>query len=390
MAPITFHLRSEDKKLEHRSALTPNTVRELLENGFAVNVERSPVRIFRDIEFEEAGATLVQTGSWPDAPVDNIIIGLKELIEEDFPLVHTHIQFAHCYKGQGGWEEVLSRFPRGGGTLYDMEFLEDENGRRVAAFGYHAGYAGMALAIMDWAWQLFSGGKTPMPGKQYYKNVGDLIEEVKADLEKGLAKTSGRIPQILVIGALGRCGGGALDLCRAVGIPESNLLKWDMAETAKGGPFIEIRESDIFVNCIYLSADIPKFVTEDFLKQGPRQLSVVADVSCDTSNPLNPIPFCNKPTYFDKPTITLPESEFCNPPLSYITIDHLPSLLPREASESFSAALLPSLLELKNRSNSRVWQKAGQLFHDKVATLPPQLQQAKGIPNGNVVPAVGP
>ena len=274
----------------------------------------------------------------------------------------------------------------------------------MAAFGYHAGYAGMALAIMDWAWQLFSGGKTPMPGKQYYKNVGDLIEEVKADLEKGLAKTSGRIPQILVIGALGRCGGGALDLCRAVGIPESNLLKWDMAETvrdfrvlvssleiniesrdlswecplsrriskpaitpqssktdsvimiqAKGGPFIEIRESDIFVNCIYLSADIPKFVTEDFLKQGPRQLSVVADVSCDTSNPLNPIPFCNKPTYFDKPTITLPESEFCNPPLSYITIDHLPSLLPREASESFSAALLPSLLELKNRSNSRVW-----------------------------------
>ena len=49
----------------------------------------------------------------------------------------------------------------------------------------------------------------------------------------------------------------------------------------------------------------------------------------DTTNPLNPIPFCNKPTYFDKPTITLPESEFSNPPLSYITIDHLPSLLPR-------------------------------------------------------------
>lgn len=74
-----------------------------------------------------------------------------------------------------------------------------------------------------------------MPGKQYYKNEGDLIKEVKADLEKGLAKTGGRKPQILIIGALGRCGGGALDLCRAVGIPESNLLKWDLAETAKVG-----------------------------------------------------------------------------------------------------------------------------------------------------------
>lgn len=84
-----------------------------------------------------------------------------------------------------------------------------------------------------------------MPGKQYYKNEGELIKEVKAELEKGLAKTEGKKPQILVIGALGRCGRGALDLCRAVGIPDSNLLKWDMAETAKGGPFIEIRESDV-------------------------------------------------------------------------------------------------------------------------------------------------
>ena len=195
-----------------------------------------------------------------------------------------------------------------------------------------------------------------MPGKQYYNTEEDLIKEVKTDLGNALAKTGGKKPQILVIGALGRCGGGALDLCKAVGIPESNLLKWDMAETAKGGPFREIRESDIFVNCIYLSADnIPKFVTEDFLREGQRQLSVVCDVSCDTTNPLNPIPFCNKPTYFDRPTITLPESQFSNPPLSYITIDHLPSLLPREASEAFSAALLPSLLELQDRENAKVW-----------------------------------
>ena len=43
------------------------------------------------------------------------------------------------YKNQNGWKEVLGRFPKGGGMLYDMEFLEDANGRRVAAFGYYAG-----------------------------------------------------------------------------------------------------------------------------------------------------------------------------------------------------------------------------------------------------------
>ena len=45
-------------------------------------------------------------------------------------------------------------------------------------------------------------------------------------------------------------GRGALDLCRAAGIPESNLLKWDLAETAKkDGPYPEIRESDVRPPC---------------------------------------------------------------------------------------------------------------------------------------------
>lgn len=75
--------RSETKPLEHRSALTPSTVRQLLDNGYSINVERSPVRIFKDQEFEDVGATIVPEFSWPDAPSDHIIVGLKELPEED-------------------------------------------------------------------------------------------------------------------------------------------------------------------------------------------------------------------------------------------------------------------------------------------------------------------
>jgi saccharopine dehydrogenase (NAD+, L-lysine forming) len=56
--------------------------------------------------------------------------------------------------------------------------------------------------------------------------------------------------------------------------------------------------------------------------------------------------------------------------MSVISIDHLPSLLPRESSEAFSSALLPSLLELKNRDTARVWTDAEKLFKEKVATLP--------------------
>jgi hypothetical protein len=85
----------------------------------------------------------VEEGSWEtDAPKDAYVLGLKELPEKDFPLEHVHISFAHCYKKQAGWEKVLSRWPRGGGTLLDLEFLTDEVGRRVAGrthcfFGFY-------------------------------------------------------------------------------------------------------------------------------------------------------------------------------------------------------------------------------------------------------------
>lgn len=200
MSPTVLHLRSETKPLEHRSALTPTTAKALLDAGYTVNIERSPVRIFDDSDFEKIGATLVPEGSWTEVPTDHIIVGLKELPEEDtFPLKHTHVSFAHCYKNQGGWEKVLSRYPSGGGTLYDLEFLQDAQGRRVAAFGYHAGFAGAALAVEAWEWQMENDNKQSMPAVKPYSHENDLIKHVKSCLEKGATKI-GRKPRALVIG----------------------------------------------------------------------------------------------------------------------------------------------------------------------------------------------
>lgn len=62
---------------------------------------------------------------------------------------------------------------------------------------------------------------------------------------------------------------------------------------------------DIFVNCIYLSSKIPSFVDRDSITAfgDKRQLRVVVDVSCDTTNPNNPIPIYSVNTTFDKPTV---------------------------------------------------------------------------------------
>lgn len=168
---------------------------------------------------------------------------------------------------------------------------------------------------------------------------------------------------------MGRCGSGAVDLLIDAGISESNIAKWDMAETARGGPFDEIPKADIFINCIYLSKKINPFITVESLDIPDRNLSVIVDVSADTTNVNNPLPVYTIATTFSEPTVPVTLATYTDKPLSVISIDHLPSLLPRESSESFSAALLPSLMELPQRDTSRVWKEAKALFQHHVSRL---------------------
>lgn len=98
--------------------------------------------------------------------------------------------------------------------------------------------SGAALAIKNWALQVSQGSQ--LPSVESFPNEEALVSDVKQTFAQGQAK-AGRIPRVIVIGALGRCGRGAVDMCLKAGIPEANILKWDLAETAPGGPFKEVR-----------------------------------------------------------------------------------------------------------------------------------------------------
>ena len=154
----------------------------------------------------------MDNNTWSSAPPSIPIIGLKELPESNEPIAHTHIQFAHCYKRQAGGSKVLARFARGGGSLYDLEFLQDTSGRRVAAFGFHAGFAGAAAGALALAAQRSGGRLGPLDP---YENETKMVEGVRVALGG-----SGKGVKALVIGALGRCGRGAVDLLRKIGLLE--------------------------------------------------------------------------------------------------------------------------------------------------------------------------
>jgi hypothetical protein len=79
------------------------------------------------------------------------------------------------------------------------------------------------------AWQI-NHKDQPFPSVSSYPNEDALVADVKKAIRQGTEKT-GKAPRVLIIGALGRCGSGAVDLCLRVGIPTENVLKWDLAET---------------------------------------------------------------------------------------------------------------------------------------------------------------
>ena len=338
-------VRAEQRDNETRTGLTPAGARALMDAGFQISVEKSPTRVIPDASYAQAGCSMVPSHSWPEAPRDAIIFGLKELPEDKNPLVHRHILFGHAFKKQPSGLRLLHRFKTGGGTLLDLEYLVNDSGRRVAAFGYWAGYAGAAVALLCWAAQRKGNLAGPVSA---FDNSTHLRNTVQGALD---AATTHR-PNALIIGALGRVGTGAADLCTAMGV---SCTRWDMAETAQGGPFPQVLDHDLFFNCILARPGTPVFVPADAGTQ-PRRLSVIGDIACDPDSEFSPIKVYDRTTTWDAPALRVHQS----PVLDVTAIDNLPSLLPLESSQDFAEQLLPTLMTLKD--DGPVWRRAAETF----------------------------
>jgi saccharopine dehydrogenase (NAD+, L-lysine-forming) len=345
-------LRAEQRPHEERAGLTPEGAADLVARGIRITVEESTSRAIPLRGYVDAGCATAPEGSWPEAPPEAIIFGLKELPEDGTPLRHRHIMFGHAYKGQPAGQVLLKRFKAGGGALYDLEYLTDDQGRRVAAFGYWAGYAGAAVALRCWAAQQRGGICGPV-------GVYASADALQADLRAELAGAAG-LPSALIIGALGRVGTGAADLCEAMGVRPT---KWDMAETAHGGPFPQVLAHDIFLNAILARPGCPVFVPAS-ARTAPRKLTVIGDIACDPTSDFSPIKVYDRTTTWEEPALRV----HAVPPLDVTAIDNLPSLLPVESSHDYAAQLLPSLRAL-GTLQAGVWARARAEFDRHIAAV---------------------
>jgi saccharopine dehydrogenase (NAD+, L-lysine-forming) len=234
-----------------------------------------------------------------------IIMGLKEFDMTKTALLNKkHFYFSHAFKGQENSHVIINSFQENGGHIYDYEYIVDENGRRIIAFGYWAGFAGMYLGLL-----------------QYKDRGARELAPTSASEIRNVLREYGAKPKITICGARGRCGLGCLELLKIADITPHICEKGERIP----------EDTEIFINAIYLSPDSTVvFFDEDNIANYER-LRVIVDISCDIHAKNNPIrlEYPNPKGWLTKYTDNI----------DIICIDNLPSLLPNDSSDEFSKKL---------------------------------------------------
>ena len=419
-------IRHEDKYvMERRVAIIPAHIEKFIkEQNIEVCVQKSGKRIFKEQEYADKGAKIVD--SLKDCPV---IFGVKEIPLDAFEKNKTYIFFSHVIKGQPYNMPMLKKMMELKCNLIDYEKFEDETGKRLIFFGRFAGLAGMINTLWSLGQRYKEKGiKTPFEKlKQSHKY--NSLEEARKDiaavgmkiLKTGLPKEIS--PFITAFTGYGNVSNGAQEIFSLLPVKEiapedipniandnslpNNILykavfkEKDLSERKDGKEFDledyyanpklykdKFAQYILYLNCIvngmYWDKRYPRIVTKEYLKdlfskENPK-LTVIGDITCD---PDGSIECTHKGTEIEDPVFVYhPDTEtyimgFKGNGVLIMPVDILPSELPREASEAFSTALRGFVSAIANADFNADFENIA---------LPNPIRKAMILHKGNLTP----
>lgn len=425
--PLFIGIRREDKsRWERRTPITPAGVRALAEQGIQVYVQPSPIRAHTEAEFTAAGAVVQE-----DLSACPVVFAVKEIPAAFFRPGGAYVFFAHVIKGQSYNMPMLRRLLELGCTLIDYEKVADEHGRRLIFFGWHAGLAGAIETLWTLGQRLaWRGIETPFAGIRHAWEYHDLAEAKTAIAQVGEALRATGLPAAvapLTIGVTGygNVARGAWEILNL--LPVEVVEPGQLADITDGagasryvlyattfreehmvtprddpGPFDCQRYYDcpdsfrpifeqylpyltVMINGIYWDARYPRLVTREGLRRlaeaGSLRLQVIGDVSCDiegsveiTVKTTDP----GQPAFVYDPLTGVVRDGVAGEGVAVVAVDILPSELPRDASESFSAVLMQYVPAIAAADFSVPFE---------ALALPPEIKRAVIAHRGELTPA---
>lgn len=378
-------LRETRSRLERRAPLVPDEVRALVSEGFAVQVERSPHRAFRDDEYLAAGAEVVD-----DVTSCRFLVGVKEVSAERVRPGHVVMCFSHTIKGQAHNMPLLAQFISQGATLIDYEVIVDDRGERQVAFGRYAGLAGTHETLWTLGRRLAAQGHpSALTAIRHAVEYPDL-DAMLAETRDALAALRREGPEALgpfVVGVTGsgRVSQGALDYLDRVGAIPCTLRELiELRDVARDDRTLRVFHltGDMIYQCaatkrydrgrmqahpeqyacvgsmylpymtalvngLYWDERFPRLLDDATARRLYRANAlppVIGDVACDlrggvewtvmaTSN--------ESPAFVYDPATQRPTLGVEGPGVAIMSVDNLPTALPRDASGDFSRAVSP-------------------------------------------------
>ncbi len=332
-----IYIRNELSNKELRTPITPIDVNILINLGFTVYVESSNKRIYSNEEYISQGA-IITTSHWSNF-TNTIIIGLKCIDNLNLLDNSSHIYFSHSFLNQNGSDKILNSFAKSKSVLLDLEFFL-KDGYRIVTFGYWAGYVGTALALKQYYNKI--NGKENINGLSHWESI-DKLHEYLSDISFDPSIRIG------LIGPNGNCGLGAKKILNKLGL---NYIPYYRNSNKNN-----MENLDIVINCVKLSPILNE-VWFDSNTQFYKPI-VISDISCDYTKPNNPIKIYNESSTWTKPIIS--PNRF----VDIISIDNLPSMIPKESSDDFSKNLVSLLEEFETDPNG-YFQANMEIYIEKI------------------------
>lgn len=366
-------IRETKNPPDKRVPLTPLQCRSLLDkfSQLELVVQPSSYRCYSDEEYVSQGISLSE-----DLSGCEILMGVKEVRQEALIPGKVYFFFSHTAKKQPYNRDLLQEVIRKEIQLVDYEYLTDEKGIRVVAFGRWAGVVGAYNALRGLG--LRSDNYKLKPAHECF----DLKE-----LHRELQKVEPGKQRILVTGG-GRVAGGALEILDKAGIRQveaevflneefdhsvyTRLDPWHYTRRKDGSAFDfahfmehpEMYENsilpyaartDLFIACHFWDPRSPIMISREVFAGGELPISLVADISCDIKEPIASTIRAStiaSPFYGYDPASGSEKAPFEKAVITVMAVDNLPGELPRDASADFGSALMehviPELLGVRD------------------------------------------
>lgn len=360
-------LKETKNPVDNRVALTPQQIKILSEKYPEARfvVQSSKIRAFSDEEYRIAGIQVQDNVDDCD-----LLLGIKEAdIETLHPEKH-YMFFGHIAKMQPYNKPLFKTLIDRRITFSDYEYLVNNEGQRLVAFGWYAGVVGLYYTLRGWG---LRNNTYELPKPHIHLTIEELTENLK-NAPLGDLK-------IIITGA-GRVSHGAQAILEAIGATRIDPDEFQSDKKTTGltycvaaleslvknqsGTFDReefklhpehyhsdfnkfAHSADILLSCHFWNNDQPVYLDAGSFTDKDFRIKMIGDVTCDIMGSIKSTLRAsthNNPYYDYNPVTRKEEAPFSSPSnITVMAVDTCPNALPRVTSQYFGEKLIEHVLD---------------------------------------------